>query len=628
MLTSFRKQKKLLKFFLWVVIISFIGTIFLVWGVGNRQKETNYAIKVNDTKITYQEYKEAYERTSKTIKQLFGGQALPKSIDIGGQVRQQLISRYLLLQKAKEMGISVSDVEVLAEIMKIPSFYVNGQFDKQRYQEILKLNRIDPQAFEASIKQQILLSKVSNLIRSSVNVSDKEIENEYKYRNTEASISYIELKAKDFLAQVKVDNAELTKFYNENRENYRVPEKIKVKYIVFDPNNYNDNVTVSQEEIEAYYIKNKAMFDTPETVEARHIITRVSNWNDNASVSRAKAKIEEVLAQIEKGKDFAELAKKYSEGPTAKNGGYLGTFSKGDMVKEFEDVAFKLKDGAISGIVKSEYGFHIIKVIKHNPAKSLTLDEAKEQIIKDIKKEKEKTAFRNYVLKTYKQILDASNITGYVAENHKLKVYKSNYFAMGDPNSPLKDNIKGMKSIFRLEPTEVSNIITIGNKQYIFEVMDKKPSYIPELDKIKPEVTKDYKEYKASKLAYAKAEEILKLKDFKKISSTLKKSFITTQLFKRIEPIPQIGPNSDLTAQIFSTKPGDLLAKPYKQNTSSFIIKVNKIVKPDLKNIDDQKAQIKSYLLNIKQQEAYSDFIKKLIKSAKIEINPRIIEEK
>lgn len=626
MLSTFRNQKKILSVFLWLVIAAFIGTIFLVWGVGDSQKQANFAIRVNDTEISYTEYRNAYEQTSQTLRQLFGNQMdqLPKELDLEKQVRNELINKYLLLEEAVKMKIPVSDAEVLAELMKIPSFGTNGQFDKERYHEVLNANRIDPASFEANIKQDLLLRKITEMTRSAVLVTDAEIENEYMYRNTSAIISFAALKGNDFQKDVKIDPAKLNAFFEKNKEDYKEPAKIKVKYVAFDPATFNDNMTISNDDIETYYINNKAEFDTPETVAAQHIITQVSDWTDNATATAAEKKINMILGKIKAGGDFTALAKEFSEGPSATNGGDLGTFQKGQMVKEFEEAAFSLNDGETSGVIKSSFGFHIIKVNKHTPAKLLTLDEAKDIIAAKINSTLKASSFRSYVLKTYKEILDASNISAFLSAGKSLPVVETEYFSITDSIYPLGNDQKAKSSLFRLESAEISNIITIEDRQYVFEILDKKEAFIPEMATISDVVEEDFIASEAAQLAEEKAEELIALGDIKKISKEANVPYSTTPEFKRLEPIPVIGPNSDLNDTIFKTEQGKMLDKPFRANGTSYMISVTEIKKPDLTGLATEKEAIQGFLLNTKQDEAFNAFLEKLKSAAKIEINPSI----
>ncbi|MGA1845971.1 SurA N-terminal domain-containing protein [Deferribacter abyssi] len=624
MLRVFREKKRLLSIFLWLVIAAFIGTIFLVWGMGGKTKQANFAIKVNDYEISFAEYQKEYENFSNTLKALLGGN-VPANLDITKQVVDGIIEKYLLIDEANKKGVFVSDVEVFHELQKTPSFQTNGKFDPKRYMEVLKLNRMTPSQFERSIRADLIVNKMKSLIENSVYVTENEIKNEYNYRNTEAKISYIKISSKKFKNKVRYTDEELKNYYEKNKENYRVPEKIKVKYIKFDPKQFNYNFKIKEEEIEKYYLQHSNEFQQKEKIAAKHILIKVKDWQNKTEVENAKKKINDILNKLKKGEKFEDLAKKYSEDLSAKNGGDLGYFTKGQMIKEFENAVFKLKKGEVSDIVKTPVGFHIIKVYDYKPEKKLTLDEAKNQIIEKLKTLKKNAAFNEYVFSTYRDILKASNITAYTLKNKNIKVFETDYFSIFDNIPPIGNNIDLKNKLFKLETAEITNIVDIQGIKYIFELEDRKDSYIPEFKTLKEEVTNDFIDDKAVELAKQESENFLKkYKTINEIANNEKYSITTTPYFKRTEPIPDLGINTDLAQDIFTNK-GKLLSKPYEIGDNVYIISVIDVKTPNYNKItNEEKNEIKNYIKSIKQNEALNSYIEELKNKAKIEINPSI----
>lgn len=627
MLTKMRNQRKVLSFFLWLVIASFIGTIFLVWGMGGKTGSTNYAIKVNNYKISYREYQNAYENTANTLRQIFGDQAnnIPQFKDLGKTVVNDLISKYLLIEEAKKNGVFVSDSEVLAQIASTKSFQNNGKFDQQRYVQVLNLNGISPEAYEESLRESMLVSKMENLIRNSVAITDEEIEKEYNYRNSSAVIKYLSLNPSKFKSDVEITEDAVKKYYEDNKELYRVPEKIKVKYVVFDEGNFKADVKVSDQEVENYFLQHKDEFHQKEQVEARHILVRVKDFDNKTENDLALKKINEALKEVEKGKPFAEVAKKFSEDSTAANGGYLGFFEKGVMVKEFEEAAFSLKPGEASKVVKSPFGYHVIKVEKKLEEKDLALDEVKQQIIEKIAREKEKAGFKAYVFDTYREILNEANITAYLKKNPgKLQVYETDYFSEDEKVAPFSEQGVVKNALFRLDIAEISSVQDINGKKYIFEVTDKKDSYIPQFDNIKENVKNDYLESKALELAKNKLdEELQKASSIDELSKMFKVSVTITPSFKRLEPVPDLGSDSDMINDIFKAKKG-VLKKVYTLNDRPYAIEVVEVKKPDIGGLASEKEALQGFLLTIKQEEVLKGYIENLKNEAEIYIDPNL----
>jgi len=629
MLRKLRSQKKLLSFFLWLVIIAFVGTIFLVWGMGGKVGGDNYVIKVNDNKISYNEYQMAYENTLNTLRQLFGDnvEKIPEFKNLKRMVIDDLIERYLLIEEAEKSGVFVTDAEVLNTISSTKAFFVDGKFDRNRYIEVLRFNGMYPEAYEETLRKDILVSKMENLIKNAVEVTKQEIEKEYAYRNTTAVIKYLSIDPNKYRSKVSFKDEDLKAFFEENKEDYKIPEKIKVKYVVFDEDNFDKDIVVTDEEAEAYFLQHKEQFHQSEQVEARHILVRVNNFENKEENEKALSKINKAIDEIKKGAAFEKVAEKYSEDTSAKNGGYLGFFKRGEMVKEFEEAAFRLEPGQVSDIVKSPFGYHIIKVEKKLEEKDLSFDEVKERIIERIKEEKEKNQFKNYVYETYKEILTESNISAYLTKHPgEISVYETDYFTKEENIPPFRENDEVKNIIFNLEVAEVSPILDIDGKKYIVEVSDKKASYIPNFEEVKELVKKDYIDKKA--IEYAKnllEDEVNTEKAIEDISKKLKVSYTTTPPFKRIEPIDEIGSNSEITNDIFTTKKG-LIKKVYIVDEKPSIIHVEKVEEADLSKLPEEEEEIKLFLLSIKQEEAYKDYINSLKNKASIKIAPGMLD--
>jgi len=630
MISTFRKQKRLLSIFLWLVIAAFLGTIFLVWGVGDQtSNRSNYAMKVNDYNISYDEYQNTYESTLNTMRELFGEQVdkIPEMNNIQKQVINELKNKYLLLGEANRLNIPVSDIEVMSELSSISSFTENGEFSPQRYTNVLRANGITPAAFESSLKEDIKISKLRNLIKNSTYATKQEIKNEFLYRNKKAQIKYITMRPSQFKNQVEITEKALQKYFNENKENYRIPEEIKVKYVEFDPENYNYNIEINNKDIENYYIQNKEEFEQPEQVRASHILIRVNNFDNESEVKKAKSLLEEVLRKYKAGTSFEELAKKYSEDPSSANGGDLGYFQRGEMIEEFEKAAFDLNTGEVSDIVKTPFGFHLIKVTDHKEERNLSLQEAKPEIKEKLESMVKEETFSRKIYETYRKILNASNISAFQENNNdNITVETTDFFNIYEDIYPFNGNMNIKEELFNLEPAEISNVVTIGENKYIFEIVDKKDSFIPPIEEVKDTVTKNYITDQSLILAENRAKNLInKFNSIKDISNELKKNYSTTPMFTRMEGIPDIGISSRLTEDIFSARENSLLPQPYVVDERVFIVETGKYTKPDFDE-NGEYPEIKKYIENIKRDSAVQSYTDKLEKNAKIWVAPSLQE--
>ncbi|MGE4498159.1 MAG: SurA N-terminal domain-containing protein [Deferribacterales bacterium] len=625
MLTSFRKQKAVLKFALWFVIIAFVVTIFLVWGVGDNVANANFLMKINGKTVSYEEYSNTLENTRNYMRSIFGDNfdSLAQDGELEKQVIEDLTNKYLLIQKAEENGITVSDDEVLAVITSIPSFQVDGKFNKDAYQTILARSRMTPQQFEASVKTDRLAEKMRELVAASVSVNDEEVAKEYSYRNKKASVSYITFSAENFAHEIKAEEAALKEYYTANTESYRIPKRIKVLYTYFDPASFTPASVVSDQDAESYYVRNQDQFNSPEAVHARHILIRVEDWHNDEAVKAALAKSESILNEIKGGLDFAEAAKKYSADSSAANGGDLGFFTKGQMVPEFEQAAFALNSGEVSGVVKTMYGYHIIKAEEKQEARKPTLDEVKEDIKKLLTEQSGEAEFREYVFGRYTAVVKAANITAYnsTAET-QLPVRETGFFSEADMVEPVSANPDVMAKLFRLSKSEVSQVETINGVSYIFEIADVQESRIPEFEEVRAAVEADYIRVEAVKLASAKADEAMKEADIKAAADKLGTTFTTTPQFMRSQQVPGIGMNLELNDMIFAAGTGKFTARPFVNGSSVYAVYVNEVAEPSMDELKDYADMIRNELLMTKSDEALKAYLAEAKAKAKIEISP------
>ncbi|MGC8768442.1 SurA N-terminal domain-containing protein [Calditerrivibrio sp.] len=623
MLRHFRNQRKILSIFLWIVIASFIGTIFLVWGVGGKGNQKTYALKINDHVVSFNEYKTTYENISNTYRQLFGSNIDQKILS--RQVIEEIISKYLLLDEANRLKLPVTDAEILEEIKKVPAFQVNGQFDKNRYLEVLRLNHITPDAFENDIRVNLLLNKIKGLIATSIYVNDQEILKEYRMRNKAAEISYIKVSPEDFEKDVKFDDKTIEKYYLENKNEFLEPVKVKLKYVEFTPDNVKIDDNISEQELQSYYLKNKEKFKQDEQIKARHILIKIDNFQDNSSVEKALKKAEEIYKKARSGGKFEELAKQYSDDISKNNGGDLGFIKRGMMIKEFEDSLFSLKEGEISKPVKTSFGYHIIKNEKYLPKKEYTFQEVRDQIRATILKDKIMAQFKQTVQTKYKEIQSFGNLSGYIAKNPKaLEIKEIGYLSEGVNNIFIPQDIKN--ELLKMDKTELSPLFLINGKYYLFEVADKIAPTVPPLEKIKDKVIKSYIQKQSSIIAKKKADEAADKSSINEAAKFLNLAPQDVAAFKRIDPIPNIGVNSTMTEAIFTTKAPSMVRKSIQHGNSYYVIYVKNFIPASDDKLPEQRNTIAQYLINLKQTEAYNSYIDRLKKDARIDISPNLLD--
>ena len=615
----------------WLIksLIAIIGIVFVFYfGYSFRQRQAIKLALVNDEIITAVEYDKNYRTMLEALQREYRGMwsdNLLKVFDLKNRALDALITQKLVSQEAKKIGLEVTEKEIQDRIMSNPAFQFRGRFDESRYRSVLQNHRMTPEDYEAIMAREILQDKVEQFLTTLDPVTDQEVLEQYTFANEKVKISYVEFKPEQFRSKVKVEPAAMEKYFDEHKESYRVPEKIKVAYVVFDPDAYKDQLKVSEDQIKDYYEDNIDTFKEKKQVKARHILFMLAENASKEDEEKVKQKATAVLQQARAGANFSELAKKNTEDPSGKeNGGDLGYFSPGQMVKPFEDAALKLKKDEISDLVRTPFGYHIIKVEDVKEAKTKSLEEARGQILALLQKTATSDMAHEKALSFVDRMPYQTDLAKYAAEN-KAPVKETAYFSQADAIPDVGNNEKLRQTLFSMEKKEVSELVEAGGKFYVFQVKDKKPSVLPALDEVKDKVREDYINYLASQMAKSAAEEFLKkLKEGKDWAALAKESGLetkTTEFISRQETIPQIGHFQELQEAAFGLSQKKRYADGVFQNDKGvFVIRWEGDQDIDRNKFEEEKKLYRDMLVRLKNQTLFKEWVERLKSQAKIEM--------
>jgi peptidyl-prolyl cis-trans isomerase D len=387
MLKTLRDQFKHLKWILWFVVFLFVFFIFVDWGTGRARSRglAGLAARVGNVSISEGQFLKEMRSTEERYRSMYGDkyEAIRNQLDLASMTLQSMVDRYLLMDVAQRMGLRVTDQELLNKIMSFPVFKrSDGSFVGQdMYARILRANQSTPEEFEDSLRQELLLAKLQGILGAGIIIPESEVEKEYRRENETVSFEVLYVPATREPAGITVSDAEAKAYYEAHQDRFSHPKQWQLHYLLVDDAKVRHTMGVSDAQIAEYYGSHKQEFEQPEEVHVRHILIRPktedeAGWND--ALKRAR----EVYAKaVAPGADFAALAKEYSEDPGSKSsGGDLGWFSRGRMVKEFEDAAFALKPGEVSEPVKSKFGYHILKLEGKRPGGVQPLSEVRDTI--------------------------------------------------------------------------------------------------------------------------------------------------------------------------------------------------------------------------------------------------------
>ncbi len=511
MLTMLRKQAQ--STVIQIMVLAII-IVFVFWGVGtNFMNKRNSVAVVNGEDIPVQDFQSSYDRALENYRQQFGGsipRAILKKMDLKRQVLGQLIRGELLRQGGRAMGIPVSKLAIQLKIKNMDAFQQNGRFDMKRYKAVLSQNRMTPASFEEGLRHDLLIQRVSDSIRRFALIDDSEVQSRIDYANEEVKLAYVVMKGEDFKDKVEVKDKDLAAWYERHRDAYRSEPQIRLKYLYFDVDRYMNNIKLADGAVKARYEAEKAKFIVPEQRHARHIFFKVSRTAGNQVREAEKKKAEAVLQLVRGGMDFAAAARKYSEGPTAATGGDLGFFSRGRMVKSFDDVVFSLKPGEISGVVESPFGYHIIKLVAVRPAFIRSFDQVKGEIAAAMKRRQAKAQAFKRASAAYEDIIRSGSLKKYSQNNKSEKVIETGYFTRSAPPKTIVADPKFLQAAFRLKKGELSSLVETGKGYAILFVDDVREPVVPALKDIRDRVEADYRKEKGVELARQAAISLLK----------------------------------------------------------------------------------------------------------------------
>jgi peptidyl-prolyl cis-trans isomerase D len=387
MLKTLRDQFKHLKWILWFVVFLFVFFIFVDWGTGRARTRglAGLAARVGSVSISEAQFLQEMRNTEQRYRSMYGDQydKIRDQLDLASMTIQNMVDRYLLLEEARRMGLEVTDKELLAKIMSFPSFKrSDGSFvGEDLYGRILRANQTSPEEFEDGLRQELMLGKLQQVLAAGIVIPDPEVEQEYRRRNETASFEVLFVPATREPAGLTVTDADAKAYYDAHQARFSHPAQRQLRYLLVDDTRLRRTLTVPETQISEYYASHQQEFQQPEEVNARHILIRPKT-QDDAGWQDAQNRAREVSSKVRApGADFAALARQYSEDPGSKDsGGELGWFPRGRMVKEFEDAAFRLSPGEVSEPIKSQFGYHILKLEGRKPGGLKTLAEVHELI--------------------------------------------------------------------------------------------------------------------------------------------------------------------------------------------------------------------------------------------------------
>jgi peptidyl-prolyl cis-trans isomerase D len=630
MLDRMRRHKGWLKWSLGLVVLAFVifyVPAFLNQGdSGPTGSPTDLVASVDGRRITVADFRRAYQAQIDAYRSAYGGnlsEQMLKQLGLDRQILQQLVDEEAQLSEAKRLKMSVSDDELAQYILAMPAFQENGRFvGDARFAAMLRMNRppMTVEQFQESLRNDRVIKKLYTAVTDWITVTDQEVAQEFQRRNEKVKLELVSIPADKFRSAVTVTDADLAAYFEAHKEQYRVGERRKIRYLLVDVDGLRGSSQPTSREVERNYNENAELYSTPEQIRASQILFKTAG----KKADEVKAKAEQVLKEVKAGGDFAALAKKYSEDEaSAKQGGDLDFLPKGKLSPEFDEAAFALDPGSVSGVIHTPAGFAIIKVTDKKPAATRPLDEVRAQIIDQLAWEKASTKAADLAVAMEKEITKPADLDK-AAAAHGLKVQESGLFTREEPILGLGASPQATAEAFSLKVGDVSGAVQVSRGYVFLAPTSVEAPRLPTLDAVKERVKEDVTKEKAKVLAREKAVALVaSLKgstDLAKAAKAAGLDLKTTELVPRDSPLPEIGVSPQVDAAAFAL-PAGAVGGPVDTDNAVVVIKVVEHTQPTPFELAAGREQLGNDMLTDRRERFFAAYMQKVRQRMKIEVN-------
>ena len=627
-----------------LTIISVFMVITLVPGFGSTDffgtgaPARGVVAKVAGSDITSQEVQ---RQAREMVHQQFprgGPQASMLLPFFSSQAAQQLIQRQALVAEAEHLGLHATDEDVRDELQHgrySETFFPGGNFiGEAAYEELLQQHDLTVPLFERGVKEDVLIDKLRMLIAGSASVTDSEVRQKFEQENTKVKFDYAVLRKDDILKGLHPADPELKAFYERNKATYNnsIPEKRKVKYVLLDTAKLQGEARVGPQDLQAYYDQHRDEFRVPEQVNVRQILIKTplpgpDGKADPKGVADAQKKAEDVLRQLKAGAKFEDLAKKYSEDPSSKDGGSVGWIRRGGFpVPEVDKAAFSLATGGTSDVINAGYAFVILRVEDKQDAHLKTLAEVKDQIEPTIKQQKAQQAADAAA----SALLSQARTSGLdkAAAAKGMQVVETDFIDRNDSLPGIGTSPQFTQAAFSAAEKSPPDEVQVAQGFAIFELVAIKPPATPAFEEIRSRVETEFKNERAGTLLTQKTQELSDRAkadhDLKKAAKELDATMKTSDLVLPDGQVPDMGSMSGAASVAFSLKPGEI-SGPVNSGNTGVVLAILEKQSPTDQDFAAKKDQIRDTLLEGKQSEMFGLFManlrEQMEKSGKIKIN-------
>lgn len=621
-----RSVRILLGALLGMVALMMVVTLIPGWGSGGDSRQGQVVAEIGDEVVTAREVQQR-------LQMMMRNRQMPRELAeiYVPQLVDGMVNERVLAYEAERLGLSVTDDDLQRGLRTLaPVLFQGGQFiGKEAYTQILQQQGLTVTEFERNVRMQMLASKLEDMVAQSVMVTPDEITRAYERLNEKVKLDYIAITPDKLRSQVSVTAEDVRKEYEAKKATFRIPEKRSFQMLVIDHAKLSQKLSPSEQDLRRAYSAGMDEFRTPERAHVRHILFMTAN-KPKEEAAKLQQKAEDVLKQLKAGADFAALAAQNSDDPGTKTkGGDLGWIVRGQTVKNFESAAFTLPLKQLSGVISTEYGFHLIEVLEREQARVLPFEEVKDKLAEQWKNERAADSYEKLAEQARDLLVKSPANADQIARQLDIDVFRVDKAGRGDPVPELGVNADFEEALQRLPRGGVTPVIDNSNntKKIVAAVTEVVPERQAELAEVESQIRSSLTAQKLASLVEEKARQAFEKaragNSLKAAADALGLEVKSTQEFTREGAADGVGPASSLP-QAFSAAPGEIFG-PVAMQDSRFVCRVMGKVTADLTQLTaEQRTSLSTEIRRRKSRarfELFQDSLRtSLLEQKKIKI--------
>jgi peptidyl-prolyl cis-trans isomerase D len=622
------------------IVLGSLALIFAIWGaygvVNLSFGAPDYALKVNGERISNETVNRAWQERQAQYQQMLNGSEMPD--EMKHSIQQKLLDEFirsaLLRQRAEEGGYRATPQQIANYMETEPAFQLNGKYDPRAAAMAIAQTGLSDKAFIDEHGKSIAVEQLNEAIGNSEFMTPQELEQAYALENEQREVRFAVLPADHFAGAVKIDDAKIKAWYDAHTADYLTPESVRLKYAELRLDQLTPQVTVKPEDLQAYYEKVKDRYSEPEKRHAHHILIAIGDPKDAKADAAALAKAGQIEADLKGGKDFAELAKKYSADPgSAAQGGDLGWADKSAFVGPFADALFSMQPGQISDPVKTEFGYHIIRLDEVRPAHVRSFDEVRAELETEYRRDQAGELFGDRQEQLQQRLESGSADLDAVAKQFDMPTGEIQDFTRTKGGAPLGGSPALLGEVFSdsaLSGDKVAGPVAIADDHLvIFKVLEHRAPAPQPLASVRDEIIAAIKKSESTAAAKAAADNAVKELDsgtpFDQVAKTLGVTAAPPKLIGRNDPqIPAQVRQEAFQAPHPNGKPVDRAVA--LDDGGAAVLAVSE-VKPGAAGANPQNdAQLMAQFVHRDGSGVINAYLQELQRRASIKRNPTIFE--